>query len=83
MAYISNYLLVASGNMKTPVLNIDTIHAPIARTVEYCERIVAALAPAGYHAFTLYDVSKEIHTTIATFTVEQIAPVVQTRMKVR
>ncbi len=81
MAYNSNYVLLASGHIGTPVLTISVDHETRITNVIYAEKVVAQLSKAGYFNFTLYDVSEEIHTTIATFNVEQVDPIVNTFLK--
>lgn len=64
------FALVAQGSLTTPVLNIALNATDYQAACSECAPITIALARADYFTFTLYDVSKDVAVTQATFTVE-------------
>lgn len=75
------FSLVAQGSMSTPVLNIALNATTYQDACSECAPITIALTNAGYHMFTLYDVTASVAITAATFTVNTPAPTMTVRDK--
>lgn len=74
----AKFILVTSGGMTIPALNIAIFEDESAKAIEQSEKIVAQLSLAGYFTFWLFDVSVERnHVHIESFSVEQPKPIVK------
>lgn len=72
------YILCGSGKITLPVINHTWLGDMFAHHVMYeAQKIVAALAKAGYSSFTLYEgTDGNGHKPIARYNVEMPEPVV-------
>lgn len=75
-------MLIAQGSIGKPQLNLAIFEETTERLKDEASKIAAALYPAGYYRFTLYDVlgnEDGAHKQLMTFSVEQPAPIVTVR----
>lgn len=76
---VAEYILVASGSVVNPQLNI-VVEGDATRAINTSKNMVAALSKGGYFHFYLYEVIAD-HLLIATFQVETPEPVVNVTVK--